>query len=222
MSAGEVSALARRVGPAVAGLGLLGVVVTVAWIALAPDNVVGTVAGAGIEVPATAVVAVDGDTDAEGCLRLVEGDGSDRRLCPEVDGVIEPGSVWWADDGRLVVPTRTGEHLVDPTTGEAEGPVTGEERYPPEERFREDVHADGSVVRRGPWGGDGPVVLDVGGPVGSLDAAVMSPDGGWVVAVDRDGRVLVAASASPTEVHVWFEVAEDRWFDPWTALRWEQ
>lgn len=223
--AGPVSPLARRVGPVVAAIGLLGVVVTVAWIGLAPDNVVGTVADAGITVPATAVAATareaDGDLDGETCLRVVEGDGGDRRLCPEV-GLLDPGGVWWSEDGRLVVASRDGEYLLDPTTGAADGPATEGQSFPPDTGFREDVHTDGPVVRRGPWGSDGPVVLDLGGPVGRLDVAVSSPDGQWVVAVDRDGRVLVAEASRPTEVHVWFEVPEDRWFDPWTAVRWEE
>ena len=214
----EASDLARRVGPVVAGVGLLVAVAVLVWVAVAPDNVVGTVAEAGIDVPAVAAV----DVDAGGCIELVGGDGAARTTCTTIeDAATTGGQPWWVDD-QLVVETRDGPVLVDPETGEvSEESPDDVDRGRPEPLFRE-VWVDGGVVRRGDWGDDGEVLLDLGGPVGRLRDATLSPDERWVVATDEQDRVLVARTDQPDEVLVWFELDEDGWFDVRRQVRWEE
>lgn len=214
----EVSTLGRRLGPVVAAVGVLLTAVVLAWVVVAPDNVVGPVEEAPFALEATAVtVTADGD-----CLRLVGGDGTASELCPAWAGG-RVHAVWWEGTGRLVADGADGLVAVDPATGEVTRLDPEADSFPGDTGPGADpeaVHPDGSVVRAGPWDTDGEVVLDLGGPVTRLEGAVLSPDGEVVVAVDSRQRVVVAEVDDPTAVYVWFEASEGAGFDPYGGVDW--
>jgi hypothetical protein len=211
------SGVARRVGPVVAVVGVLGALVALVWFAVAPDNVVGPVSEASVVVPASAVF----DADAgDACIELVDGTGAAEQLCTDLDpGFLEPS----LQGDLVVVLARNGPVVVDPDSGETTPLAEADERdrSGPGGLGREAMPV-GSEVRVWQPSGEGAVLLDVGGPATRLDGAVLSPDGDWVVVSDGEGRVLVGRTDDPTTVYEWFRVDDGYWFDVYNGVRWEQ
>lgn len=118
-----VSDVARRVGPplVVGVLVLTGALLV--WIALAPTAIAGQLSEAPFSVPATLVVPPDDD----GCLRVVDGDGSAREHCFDQLATDEdaPRYVEAYFDGRERLLAGEPPELlhVDPVTGEVLGTV---------------------------------------------------------------------------------------------------
>ena len=197
-------------------VGLLGAVATTVWVVVAPDNVVGPLADAPFELPATAV-----REPVDGCVELVDGDGGTRRTCPQPP-LERYDTVRFDDAGVLVVDTPDGPRVIDPDRTGTGGPTSDRTDDPLDVDGPAPVYADGDVVRVDRRGSsDDDVVLDLGGPTAGLRGAVASPDGAHVVAFDARGRVLVAEAARPDRVHVWFTVEDDGWFDLRRAVRWD-
>lgn len=212
------SGVARRVGPVVAVIGVLGALVALVWFAVGPDNVVGPVSESSVVVPAMA--AFDADA-SDACIDLVDGTGTAERLCTDLaPGFLEPQL-----EGDLIIlyGGMGGQLVVDPETGETRPLEEADERDlgRPGGIGREAMPV-GSEVRVWQPSGEGELLLDVGGPATRLDMAVLSPDGEWVVVSDGTGRVLVGRTDDPTTVYEWFRMDDDQWLDLYGAVRWDE
>lgn len=211
------SLVARRWGPVVAGAGLLGAVAALVWFALAPDNVVGPVP-AGEPVPA---VAVHDASTTDACLELVDGTGGTEQVCLEEVSAGPFESRWEGD--RLIVFGGAAPLVVDPATGDTtpldEGePIDGGL----DGRAVRDVTVEGGQVRVASPGGEGRLLLDVGGPATRLHGAALAPDETWAVATTED-RVLVGRTDDPTVVYEWFTLGDDEpYFDVHGQVRWDE
>lgn len=147
------------------------------------------------------------------CLYTLDAAGTEHELGCGYDGE-EP--VAWNEDG-IAMPVwgpRAGVEFIDPETGEVTETVAGE----PEEWFgRDDGAVRGRVV-------DGTLTVtlrdegvelwrvDVEGDY-TVDTGVLSPDGEWVVLVDRSGRLLLVPSDGSAAPRVWHEV-DQTWLRP--------
>lgn len=241
-----VTDLARRVGPPVAVGALVVAAALLAWLALAPTAIAGDLADAPFTVPATLVVPPDDD----GCLLIVEGDGTSREHCLDQlarnDDEFRFVEAYFDDEGRLLAGESPELLHIDPMTGEVLGTVdvAGDDpradeppRPAPEDEPIEvpeepqarpfEVYARGDRVVRadppeGSEAGTETVLLDLQAPPGyELHDAVLSPDEQWVVALTPDDHVVVAPADGSAAPYVWTDVADDRWIDLWRAIRWD-
>lgn len=241
-----VTDVARRIGPPVAIGTLIATAALLAWLAIAPTAIAGPLAEAPFTVPATLVVPPDDD----GCLRVVEGDGTDRQHCLDQlapsDDEFRFVEAYFDDQGRLLAGESPELLHLDPATGEVLGTVDvadveGDSARPPtsEDAPLEPVPADDApptalptvyaegdqVLREGASGDERDereVVLDLEAPPGyRLEHAIMSPDEQWVVALTPDDKVVVAPTDGSAAPYVWTEIDEDRWVDLWRAIHWD-
>lgn len=118
-----VSEVARRVGPPLAIGSVVLMAALLAWIALAPTAIAGPLSEAPFTVPATLVTPPDDD----GCLRVVDGDGTAREHCLDELALDDDAPYHYRDarfdeQGRLVVVEEDGDGRrllhVDEVTGE--------------------------------------------------------------------------------------------------------
>lgn len=209
------TALARRLGPVVAAVSLLLTAGLLAWVALGESSVQLPLAEAPYSVPGELVLLDPGD----GCVLVLDGTGSEQRTCDErLTGAFN--ARWSGQDVRVDAPG--GALVVDP--GGAVERAADDERdpgppaVPPRKPGTEsEIEVDGDVVRL-----DGEVVLDLRAPPGQgVNWAVTSPDGAWVVADDRVGRVLVAPVDGSAPPAVWGTVGQEAYVDLFGAVRWE-
>lgn len=240
-----VTDVARRVGPPIVVASLVLTAALLAWLALAPTAIAGDLADAPFAVPATLVVP----PDDQGCLQVVQGDGTAREHCLEqfarTDDDFRHIEAYVDEDGRLLVGERPQLQHVDPATGAVLGTVdvSDDDLLPdeppppspedeqvavpgePDARGLEVYARDDRVVRPDPSDGRGTgteqVLLDLQGPPGyHLHDAVLSPDEQWVVALTPDGQVVVAPVDGSADPHVWTELSGHRWLDLWRAISW--
>lgn|GEM_PF-6210372 len=212
MTDAEPTALARRTGPVVAAVALLLTAGLLAWVAIGESDVQLPLAEAPYIVPAE-IVLLDAE---EGCVVLVDGAGEEQRTCDErLTGAF---NAYWSGQ-EVWVDAPVGPLLVDPG-GAVERAEDGGQEFvePPRDVERQaELEVDGDVVRIG-----GRVVLDLEAPPGhGVNWAVASPDGDWVVADDREGRVLVAPVDGSAPPAVWGTVGQDSYVDLYGAVRWE-
>lgn len=241
-----VSDVARRVGPPVAVGALVVAAALLAWLALAPTAIAGDLTDAPFTVPATLVVPPDDD----GCLVVVEGDGTSREHCltqlTRDEDQFRLVEAYFDDQGRLLAGESPELLHLDPTTGEVLGtvgvvgdtprvdeplrPAPEDEpiEVPEEPRARPfEVYARGDRVVRtvppeGREAGTETVLLDLQAPPGyDLLDAVLSPDRAWVVALTPADQVIVAPVDGSAAPYVWSDVTDDRWIDLWRAIRWD-
>lgn len=118
-----VTDAARRVGPPIVVASLVLTAALLAWLALAPTAIAGDIADAPFTVPATLVVPPDDD----GCLQVVQGDGTARQHCLDqfarTDDDFRHVEAYFDQDGRLLVGEQPQLQHVDPATGEVLGTV---------------------------------------------------------------------------------------------------
>lgn len=222
------TALARRVGPPIAAVALLAMVGLLGWLALAPSAVAGPVEEAPFALDALLLVPPDED----GCLLVVEGDGTTLEHCLEdlkrgQDGQ-EYVEAFFDDRGRLVVGQFPDDLVeLDPRSGEVTGPADVDADRPPEPLPGPvAVQVDGDRVLRladpTDGTGDGDVLLDLQAPPGhDLRDAVVSPDGRWVAALTAGGDVVVAPADGSAPPYVWAELPDDRWVELYRGIRWD-
>lgn len=161
----------------------------------------------------TAGIAWSAWEEGGACLYTLDPAGTQREVGCGYDG---EELLAWTDDGiaMLVWGPRDGAELIDPDTGEVVDTVAGQ----PEEWFGRDA----GVVRSRVVDGtltvtlrDGGVELwrvDVAGNY-TVDDGFLSPDGEWVLLVDRSGRLLLVPSDGSAAPRVWAEV-EESWVRP--------
>ena len=149
------------------------------------------------------------------CVNVVAPSGEHREVGCGFDG---EELVAWTDDGiaMLVWGPRDGVELIDPDTGEVVDTVavTGvaEEWFGREGDAVRSRTVDGTLtvtLREGDvelWRVDVPETYGV-------DDGFLSPDGEWVVLVDRAGRLLLVPADGSREPRVWHEV-EESWVRP--------
>lgn len=129
-----VTDAARRIGPPVAVGALVATAAFLAWLAIAPTAIAGPISEAPFTVPATLVVPPDDD----GCLRVVEGDGTEREHCLDQLAADERDhrnvEAYFDDDGRLLAGEPPQLLHVDPVTGEVldTADVSGDDPHPDE------------------------------------------------------------------------------------------
>ena len=154
----------------------------------------------------------DGDGGGS-CVHVLTPSGEERQVGCFFDG---EELVAWTDDGiaMAVWGPRHAVELIDPDTGEVVDRIDGE----PEEyvgRGGDAVRSrtvDGTLtvtLREGDvelWRVDVPDTYDV-------NDGFLSPDGEWVVLVDRAGRLLLVPADGSREPRVWHEV-EESWVRP--------
>lgn len=241
-----VTPTARRLGPPIAVGALVVATALLAWLALAPTAIAGPITEAPFTVPATLVVPPDDD----GCLRVVEGDGTTREHCLDQLATTTDEfrfvEAYFDDQGRLLAGESPNLLHVDPATGEVLGTVdvSGDDpradepprpapeddpvevpEEPPARPF--EVYARGDRVVRAdpPDGREEPseeVLLDLEAPPGyDLRDAVLSPDQAWVVAITPADQVIVAPSDGSSPPYVWTELSDGRWVELWRAIRWD-
>jgi hypothetical protein len=147
------------------------------------------------------------------CVHVVSPSGEARQVGCSYDA---EEVVAWTDDGiaMAVWGPRHALELIDPDTGEVVDTVDGE----PEEY----VGRGGDAVRSRTVDGTLTVTLrDSGVELWRVDVpdtydvndGFLSPDGEWVVLVDRAGRLLLVPADGSSEPRVWHEV-EESWVRP--------
>lgn len=153
--------------------------------------------------------------DGGACLYVVAPSGEARQVGCDYDG---EELVAWTDDGiaMLVWGPRDGLELIDPDTGEVADTVAFAGH--PEEWFD---HAGGAVGSRTVDGTLTVTLRDSDVELWRVDApetygvndGFLSPDGEWVVLVDRAGRLLLVPADGSSQPRVWHEV-EQTWVRP--------
>lgn len=214
-----VSPLARRLGPVVAGLAVAVTLGMLLWLGLAPTAIAGPIAEAPFDLDATLVVSPDED----GCIDVVDGDGSSTTHC--IPGVSH-GEAFFDAQGALLVGEYGSHRVVDPGTGEVLEVL--DEEAESDGRFDAPIDeltgpatllTDGDVVEDADTG---EVLLDLEGPPGyHLEGAATSPDGRWVVVLAPDGAVVVAPTDGSAAPYVWVDTGDRGWVDLWRGIRWE-
>lgn len=206
------SALARRLGPVVAAVALLLTAGLLAWVAIGESSVQLPLAEAPYTVPAELVLLEPTD----GCVVVVDGAGEEQRTCDErLTGAF---AAYWSDRD-VWVDAPGGPLRVEPGGAVERAEDDAREfEEPPRPPGREaEIEVDGDVVRL-----DGRVVLDVDAPPGhGINWAVASPDGAWVVADDREGRVLVTPVDGSAPPAVWGTADRESYVDLYGVVRWE-
>jgi hypothetical protein len=168
--------------------------------------------------------------DDGACLRVVDGDGTDREVrCDDRLG----GPLAWGEDGRTVEvvsfgPTGETVEVVDVESGdvvETRTVGTGSPGIPLEEPgVRERDGAVLSVTRDGSAAvvelredGETDTVLRLDGPSGySFWDVRWAPDGDWIAVLDSLDRVLVVSVEGDADARVWVEGAGGQiaWWQP--------
>jgi hypothetical protein len=229
-----ISDVAARVGPPVVLVSLAITVALLVWMAIAPTAVAGPIAQAPFTVPATLLVTPDDD----GCLSLVEGDGTSTEHCSD-DWVNDQAEDRYVDayfdaQGRLLVGAYPELSIVDVATGDVIGTVNAdsEPQTEPGREFDEDapqVYGRGDRVYRNDNpttferepGGD-ELLLDLQAPPGyEVTDAVLSPDGTWLLVRTNRDQVLVAPADGSTAPYEWTVAPDDRWVDLRSHVRWD-
>jgi hypothetical protein len=151
----------------------------------------------------------DGDT----CIHTADPQGATTEVGCGYEG---QELVAWTEEGIIVLvwgPREVAE-AIDPATGEVVGQLDREpgEWFEPGGGAVHSRHVDGTLtvtLRE-----SGAVLWQVDAPENySVDDGVLSPDGRFVVLVDRSERLLLVPADGSAEPRVWAEV-EESWVRP--------
>lgn len=153
----------------------------------------------------------DGDT----CIHTVDPQGARSEIGCGYEG---QELVAWNEEGIVVLvwgPPREAAEIIDPDTGEIVGRTDvgdPEEWLEPDGGAVRSRHRDGTLTVT--LRDSGVVLWQVEAPENyGVNDGVLSPDGRWVVLVDRSERLLLVPADGSSQPRVWAEV-EDSWVRP--------